>query len=166
MGFRVSNFVTSNYLDPMSIACRYDFLRCPESTVMSRFRNRVPPHLAPLPSAGNGWSPAGAIQYVFFRRSENSSYEIRPIAIGSEGDQVSGEALGTFHAMAKTGGHKSRASRYLFRSNDIGRLRTLLPQVVTTRKFLRSRNERRDFLARWRRDGVSLTDPLPTVRAA
>src|SRR6266566_10055406 len=111
MGFRASNLMVSDDLEPWFIAYRHDFLRCSESTVMRRFRNRVPSHLAPLPSAGNGWSPTGAIQYVFFRRSENSTQEIRPVAIRSEGDQVSGEAFGTFHAMAKKGGHKSRASR-------------------------------------------------------
>jgi len=111
MKFRASNLIVSNDLDPLFITYRHDFLRRSESTAMRCFRNRVPPNLAPLPSAGNGWSPAGAIQYVFFRRSEISTREIRPVAIRSEGNQVSGKAFGTFHAMAKKGRHKSRAAR-------------------------------------------------------
>jgi len=76
MGFRANNFIISNDLDPLFIAYRHDFLRCSKPTTMGGFRNRVPPHLAPLPSAGNRWSPAGAIQYVFFRRSEIITREI------------------------------------------------------------------------------------------
>src|SRR5690242_17535232 len=111
MKFRASNLIVSNDLDPVFITYRHDFLRCSESPAMRYFRNRVPPNLAPLPSAGNGWSAAGAIQYVFFRRSEISTHEIRPVAIRTKGNQVSSETFGTFHAMAKKGRHKSRASR-------------------------------------------------------
>src|SRR5207245_6367057 len=111
IGFRANNFIISHDLAPWFITHRHAFLRRSESTAMRCFRNRVPPNLAPLPSAGNGWSPAGAIQYVFFRRSEISTREIRPVAIRSEGNQVSGKAFGTLHAMAKKGRHKSRAAR-------------------------------------------------------
>ncbi len=99
-------------LHPLFIAHLYDVLRCSKSTTMSGFRNCASHYLAPSPSAGNGWSPAGAIQYVFFRKSTGSTLEMRPVAVRTEGNQVSSVALRTFHAMAKKWRHRSCASRY------------------------------------------------------
>jgi hypothetical protein len=44
------------------VAYRYDFPGSSITTIVRRFRDRIPPHLAPPPSAGYGWSPAGAIE--------------------------------------------------------------------------------------------------------
>src|SRR5438093_4831439 len=111
MKFRASNLIVSNDLDPLFITYRHDFLRRSESTAMRCFRNRVPPNLAPLPSAGNGWSPAGAIQYVFFRRSEISKRRIEPLGLRTEGNQGMGKALCQLRAMTKKGRNTHGAER-------------------------------------------------------
>lgn len=96
---------------PPFIAHRYDFFGGSITTIVRRFRDRIPPHLAPPPSAGYGWSPARAIEYVLFRRRNHGAHEIRPVAIRTKGNQISSKALRTFHAMAKKGRHRHFASR-------------------------------------------------------
>src|ERR1700691_155701 len=87
---------------PCLSAGRHDLLRCTVTTILSRLRDRISCHLAPLPSAGDGRPPAGAVKYISFRKAGNRGDHTRPVAIGTEGHQVPGEALRTFHAMANT----------------------------------------------------------------
>ena len=112
MGRRASNLISSNVLDSLFIAHLYDFLWCSKSTSVRGFRNRASHQLVPPPSTKGGWSATGAIKQVFFRGPRDSGYKTRPVLIGTEGNQVSSEALRTFHAMAKKRRHKSCASRY------------------------------------------------------
>ena len=134
MKFRASNLIVSNDLDPLFITYRHDFLRRSESTAMRCFRNRVPPNLAPLPSAGNGWSPAGAIQYVFFRRSEISTREIRPLRYGVKAIRYRVRHLGHFTQWRRKG-DISHVQQDSSGPNNIERLRTLV-SVVDYQWFL------------------------------
>jgi len=91
-------------------ACRHDLLRCTVTTILSRLRDSIGPHLAPPPSARDGWPHAGAIEYASFRKAGHRGYDTRPIAIGTEGHQVSSEALRAFYAMANAIAHDYKSN--------------------------------------------------------
>lgn len=85
------------------IALQHDFLGCSVTTIMSHLGDLTVLHLAPSPSADDAWPPAGAMQCVFIGRANNRGYEVRPIAVGTEGDQISHMTLRAFDAAANTG---------------------------------------------------------------
>jgi hypothetical protein len=83
---------------------------CTIATILSRLRDHIGLHLAPTPAAGNGRTPAGTVKRASFRKAGNRGYYIRPITIGTEGDQVSSETPGAFHAMANSVAHYDMSS--------------------------------------------------------
>jgi hypothetical protein len=80
----------------------HNFLGHPVAPFISLFRDFATGPLAPFPAARHGCPVAGAIQYEFFGRAIHCGYQVRPIAIGTQRDQISSAALRTLYAMANT----------------------------------------------------------------
>jgi len=90
----------------------HNFLGGSVTAIMGRCRDFTRLQLAPSPAADDERPPARTIQCVFLRRANNRPYEIRPIAVGTKGNQITREALGAFHTMTNAnGGHRSCPSQ-------------------------------------------------------
>src|ERR1700739_2723072 len=74
---------------------------------MSCLRDLIGLHLVLLPQSRYRRDSTGAVQHVFCMGTGSISHHIRSIAVGAEPNQVSGEALRAFHAVANTGHRKS-----------------------------------------------------------
>ena len=96
---------------PIRPLAPHDFLGCTITTILRRLRDRIGFHLAPAQSDGNGRLPAGAVKCASFRKAGNRGYDIRPIAIGTEGYQVSRQTPRAFYAMANTVAHENVSSQ-------------------------------------------------------
>ena len=89
----------------------HDFLRRAISSNVRSRRHLVLLQLSPPPSTGVVRRTAGTIQGPFLPCSAGYGHKIRSIPIRAEAQQIAGEALGTFHAMANSGAHITSATR-------------------------------------------------------
>ena len=84
---------------------RHDLFGWAEPGLMSFARDLVHFQLSPGPPAGDRRRAAGAVQDPFFPESMGNGHKVGSVAIGTESNQVPGQALGTFHAMANARSH-------------------------------------------------------------
>ena len=94
----------------VTFGLQHDLVRHTVTTVLSRFRDHIGLYLAPPPADGEG-RPAGAVKYACFRKAGYCRHHIRPITIGTEGDQVSSETPRAFHATANSVSHYDPSSQ-------------------------------------------------------
>ena len=84
---------------------RHDLFGWAEPGLMSLARDLVHFQLSPGPAAGDRRRAAGAVQNPFFPESMGDGHKVGSVAVGTESNQVPGQALGTFHAMANARSH-------------------------------------------------------------
>ena len=84
-----------------------DFIAGSVAAVMGSFGNFTRFHLAPSPTAWEMRSLAEAIEGVLFRTTRTRVHEIRTIAIGAGGDEITGLAFRTLDAMSDAERHLS-----------------------------------------------------------
>ena len=89
---------------PRALAYRHDLRGWTVATMVSLVRDGAQLQLVPTPSTGHGWPVAGTVQGPFFGDSGSQRYQVRPVAIRTETDQISSKAHRTLDAMAETGG--------------------------------------------------------------
>src|SRR5580704_13271838 len=82
---------------------------------MCLIRDRIWLQVAPTPSTGNGWPPAGTVQRPFICESFSQRHQVRPVTVRAEARQISSEAFWALNAMANTGSHGSVGGSYGFR---------------------------------------------------
>jgi hypothetical protein len=97
---------------PRVNAQEHNFFGRTVAALVSRFRNLTGHQFAPPPSTRDGRFPAGAIQGKFLRQVRNRGNNVRPVAIGAGSNQVSGEALRTFQAMANSRCHGASIQKF------------------------------------------------------
>ncbi len=77
-----------------------DLIRSSVAAIKGLFRDFAGLGLVRFPAAAYSTAVAGAIQGVFLQRALDGGNEVRPVAIGSAGNEVASMASRTFHAMA------------------------------------------------------------------
>ncbi len=68
-------------------------------------RDGIELQVAPTPSTGNEWPPAGTVQRPFICESFRHRHQVRPVTVWAEARQISSQAIWTLNAMANTGSH-------------------------------------------------------------
>src|SRR5713101_1474640 len=87
---------------PRFRAYRHDFVGRSITAIVSLIRDRIDLQLRPVPSTGNGWPAAGTVEGPFIREARAKGHQVRPVAVRTETNQISSEALRALDAMAKT----------------------------------------------------------------
>ena len=75
---------------------RHDLFGWAEPGLMSFARDLVHFQVSPGPPAGDRRRAAGAVQNPFFPESMGNGHKVGSVAVGTEANQVPGQALGTF----------------------------------------------------------------------
>jgi hypothetical protein len=124
---------------------RHYFLDCSIATAISRVRNLTGANLAQSLSANNGWPPAGTVQSVLLGGTTSLGHELRPIAVGTETDQISSVVFRTFHGMANAFGQFFARLEVFFAmlhpraAHVCARLRSNAPMDTARRSLFRVR---------------------------
>ena len=95
------------------------------TAIVCLIRDRIWLQVAPNPSTGNRWPPAGTVQRPFICESFSQRHQVRPVTVRAEARQISSQAFWTLNAMANTGSH----GMWLVSSFE-GNRRTLTPPAT------------------------------------
>src|SRR5580658_4606533 len=87
------------------LAYRHNLLGWTITAIVCLIRDRIWLKVAPTPSTGNGWPPAGTVQRPFICESFSQRHQVRPVTVRAEARQISSQAIWTLNAMAYTGSH-------------------------------------------------------------
>ena len=75
------------------------------TAIVRLIRDGILLQVAPTPSTGNVWSPAGTVERPFVRESFSERQQVRPVTVGAEARQISSQAFWTLNAMANARSH-------------------------------------------------------------
>ena len=87
------------------LAYRHNLLGWTITAIVCLIRDCIWLQVAPTPSTGNGWPPAGTEQRPFIFEPFSQRQQVRPVTVRAEARQISSQAFWTLNAMANTGRH-------------------------------------------------------------